>query len=592
MANTFSTTGSVLHSQTIIGLANGTSHDYYVRCQDESNNTTISDYPISFSVANPPPLPPLPPSRFSGSPFGILRLGTTHSRLSLSTDETATCKYSTSPNTSYASMPNTFSSTNSTSHSHIVEGLTEGISYSYYVRCQGSTNAANSDDYIISFLVDREALPANTVPPIRSNPSPSGTLPAETTQTILAISTSEKAICKYSTIPNMSYPLMLGFLSTADSLFHSQTLRDVFKGQSYVYYVRCQDVALNINVEDYIISFSVASPPLIASSGGDGSSDSTPPSKVSNLTFGATETQTFLSWKNPADGDYQKTKILRKENFYPSSPFDGFLIFDDNKNSFIDTDLKPGIHYFYSVFAYDNSGNFSQAATVAKGASLGSSYPDSTLLKTPDSIKIYAIIQGKKKWISTPEVFETLGYKRTSINIVDANTLNSISDFEDNLIRANGDIKVYMVVNNIRHHIPSPEIFLNYGFFWSDVKDVPQAAIDQYRAVKLVRESGQSMIYYLSSSGIKKWILSPEIFDSYGNSWFDIQIVSKKEMESYPASNLIKLIGSSDINLIEGTVKRLISSSAVFDKYQFDWNKVLEVNQAEFDWYATVSVLK
>ena len=202
------------------------------------------------------------------------------------------------------------------------------------------------------------------------------------------------------------------------------------------------------------------------------------------------------------------------------------------------------------------------------------------------------MIQGKKKWIATPEVFETLGYKWTAITIVDINVIKAIPDFEDNLIRAIGDIKVFMVVNGIRHHIPNPDIFLDYGFAWSDVKDVPQATIDQYRLVRLIRESGQPKIYYLSSFGIKKWVPTADIFNSYNNNWADIQVISKKEMESYPISNLMKLAGSPSIYLLEGTTKRLIPSIAIFNKNNYDWAKVMDANKTEFDWYKTGTNVK
>ncbi|MFC1701111.1 fibronectin type III domain-containing protein, partial [Patescibacteria group bacterium] len=51
MSNTFSTTGTMNHSETITGLIDGGSYTYYVRCEDESNNQNPDDYPISFSVA-------------------------------------------------------------------------------------------------------------------------------------------------------------------------------------------------------------------------------------------------------------------------------------------------------------------------------------------------------------------------------------------------------------------------------------------------------------------------------------------------------------------------------------------------------------
>ncbi|HHD92288.1 MAG TPA: hypothetical protein ENL06_01520, partial [Candidatus Portnoybacteria bacterium] len=54
----FTTTGGTTHSTTITGLTNGGSYTYYVRCQDTSGNANTTDYPISFSIANPTPSTP------------------------------------------------------------------------------------------------------------------------------------------------------------------------------------------------------------------------------------------------------------------------------------------------------------------------------------------------------------------------------------------------------------------------------------------------------------------------------------------------------------------------------------------------------
>ena len=82
-----------------------------------------------------------------------LPIGTTQATLSLTTDEAATCRYSTTAGVAYASMPNTFTTTGSTSHSRTVTGLTNGGSYTFYVRCVDGLANANADDYSVAFSV-------------------------------------------------------------------------------------------------------------------------------------------------------------------------------------------------------------------------------------------------------------------------------------------------------------------------------------------------------------------------------------------------------------------------------------------------------
>lgn len=51
IASTFGTTGGTSHSETIASLTNGSTYNYYIRCQDSSANANSDDYTISFSVA-------------------------------------------------------------------------------------------------------------------------------------------------------------------------------------------------------------------------------------------------------------------------------------------------------------------------------------------------------------------------------------------------------------------------------------------------------------------------------------------------------------------------------------------------------------
>ena len=50
-------------------------------------------------------------------------------------------------------MVTTFSTTGGTSPSVLVSGLTDGGSYTYFIRCQDSLGNQNTDDFVISFSV-------------------------------------------------------------------------------------------------------------------------------------------------------------------------------------------------------------------------------------------------------------------------------------------------------------------------------------------------------------------------------------------------------------------------------------------------------
>lgn len=111
-------------------------------------------------VANPTPAPSdvTPPVRSLGAPAGTLAAGATSATLSLSTNETATCRFATQQGTAYANMTNTFAATQAQTHSTTVTNLQPNTTYNYYVRCQDAAGNANGDDFAISFQAP--ALPA------------------------------------------------------------------------------------------------------------------------------------------------------------------------------------------------------------------------------------------------------------------------------------------------------------------------------------------------------------------------------------------------------------------------------------------------
>lgn len=98
-----------------------------------------------------------PPDRSNGSPAGKLSSGTKSKTISLTTNENATCKYSTSAGIDYLAMTSDFTTTGGMSHSTGVSGLSSNHSYNYYVRCQDESLNPNTDDYTISFSVKKKS---------------------------------------------------------------------------------------------------------------------------------------------------------------------------------------------------------------------------------------------------------------------------------------------------------------------------------------------------------------------------------------------------------------------------------------------------
>ena len=181
-----------------------------MRCQDAATNANTDDFPIAFSVAQPDLTPP---GRSNGGPSGTLPFGTTHATLTLTTSETAACRYSTTQDVAYGAMSLALSTANGTAHSAQVTGLANGGSYAYYVKCQDAASNANPDDFAIAFTVTLSP-PPDTTPPVRSNGQPAGVLPAGTTATSLTLTTNENATCRYDGTSGVAYGVMANAFGT------------------------------------------------------------------------------------------------------------------------------------------------------------------------------------------------------------------------------------------------------------------------------------------------------------------------------------------------------------------------------------------
>jgi hypothetical protein len=122
----------------------------YMRFRDGGLNAT-SDTTDAITLNIPDTTPP---TLSNGSPSGTLAKGTTSATVGVTTDENATCKYSTTAGTAYASMTDEFTTTTgTTTHSFSATGLIDGGSYAYYVRCADEALNPTVSDYAISFSI-------------------------------------------------------------------------------------------------------------------------------------------------------------------------------------------------------------------------------------------------------------------------------------------------------------------------------------------------------------------------------------------------------------------------------------------------------
>ena len=245
----FNKTGGIFHSRLATGLQNGGTYNYYVKCQDEAGNLNSTDYFITFSISGTDTSAPTQPSGLNATAASSTQINLTWNA---ATDNVAVtgyriyrCQGTCTPSIAIANV------TSGTSYNNI--GLSSSTQYTYSVSAydsRGNEGAKSTTDSATTQAAD-------TTAPVRSSGSPSSNLSSGTTSTNISLTTNEAATCKYGTVSGIAYASIANTFAVTGSTSHSQLVTGLTNGTTYNYYVRCNDTAGNVNVNDYAISFGV-----------------------------------------------------------------------------------------------------------------------------------------------------------------------------------------------------------------------------------------------------------------------------------------------------------------------------------------------
>lgn len=151
------------------------------------------------------------------------------------------------------------------------------------------------------------------------------------------------------------------------------------------------------------------------------------------------------------------------------------------------------------------------------------------LITSDQTTKVYLLYENKKYWITSPDVFNDWGFSWSSILWLPDETLQSYNDGDNltNLSQGLGDPdgKVYYMENGVRRWIVDRSTFDAWNFQDSDISDLPYVFLMRYSVgsniTRLVTTANNSKVYYVES-GQKRWITSPAVFNAWGFSWSNI----------------------------------------------------------------------
>ncbi len=104
--------------------------------------------------------------------------------------------------------------------------------------------------------------------------------------------------------------------------------------------------------------------------------DNIPPPDVSNLQIATTSREVILNWSNPsllAVPDFSGVKVVRKIGGPSAGIDDGTMVYTGSGETLTDSNVVAGVDYFYTIFSFDTSLNYS--AGIFGQARLGAPAP-------------------------------------------------------------------------------------------------------------------------------------------------------------------------------------------------------------------------
>lgn len=234
MPATFGTTGGASHSQTVSGLINGGSYNYYVRCQDSALNANSDDYQISFSV----PVPGQDSSAPVISGVSASTVGINTATIVWTTNEPADSQVEYG--TSTYDLLSGLDTNPITNHSVLIFGLKSDSTYNFRVKSRDNTgNLSISGNF--TFTTSKAA--GDVDPPTISDISATVTY---ATATIIWV-TDEPATSKVEYGLSTTYTAS----TTRDVILkrtHSVTIHNLEPKTKYNFRVISNDVSENMSI--------------------------------------------------------------------------------------------------------------------------------------------------------------------------------------------------------------------------------------------------------------------------------------------------------------------------------------------------------
>ncbi len=247
-------------------------------------------------------------------------------------------------------------------------------------------------------------------------------------------------------------------------------------------------------------------------------------------------------------------------------------------------------------------------------------FPDGTLLKGSGS-KVFVLRSGLKRRIPNPATFEAHGLNWSAILTIPDGALDALpagrslldAKADGNLLKASS-AGVFVMEKGLRRLIKDPDVLVGCGYGWDAVRSISDAGLNSIPtgavfsgppcphisppSGSLVKDSSASV--YFMQGGLKRRIPSPITFDAEAFLWGNINRIPDSSLDDIPTGysllnakadgNLLKA-SSAGIYVMEGGLKRLVTSPDVLIDCGYGWDAVRSISDAGLNSIPTSTAL-
>ncbi len=330
----------------------------YTNSGETAGNGSIE--PTSTIILHSPlPIDTTPPQIMKYGPLATLTESST--KITLTTNEVADCKYSTSSNTAFDVMTSLFTKVDATNFETQISGLAEGKK-SFFVRCRDAAGNINQEDYKIDLTVDFKPTAKITL----SDPSP---VKPGVIAVTLTTSETMKLAPSLQYVLGSSLAVSIPLSGSGNSWKGYMVLSADSNNQVGTFLFKGKDLGDNEGTEItenniFLVQLEGLDPPLLVDASSDGDKSIT------------------LKWfySNTNAVSFNLYRSLKKDVSYLDY-YQNVANTLSNIKTFTDSNVDKGVTYHYAISVIDGSGDeglLSQEAWVMAGSGVQTSVDGAT----------------------------------------------------------------------------------------------------------------------------------------------------------------------------------------------------------------------